>query len=70
MRTLFCSTVLASMSFAPGAHAHNLVPIQMVPTALIVPMPEPSSPLLLAVDLLVVGLLVFLLRRRVSGTNR
>ena len=70
MRKLFCSTVLATMSCAPGVHAHTIVPVRMVPTALIIPMPEPSSPLLLAVDLFAVGVLVFLLRRRISRTNR
>ena len=58
------------MSFAPGVHANTIVPIGIVPTALIIPMPEPSSPVLLAVDLLVVGVLVFLSRKRVSRTNR
>ncbi len=70
MRKLFCPTVLAFVGFVPGAHAHTFAPVQAVPITLIVPMPEPWSPALLAVDLLAVGLLVFLLRRRNSGTNR
>lgn len=70
MRKLFCSTVPACVSLVPVAHAHAIAPIRMIPAALIVPMPEPSSPALLVVDLLVVGVFVFLLRRRVSGTNR
>lgn len=37
---------------------------------LIIQMPEPSSPALLAIDLLSVGALILLSRRRVSGTNR
>lgn len=37
---------------------------------LIIPMPEPSSPTLLAIDLLSVGALILLFRRRVAGTNR
>lgn len=70
MRKLFYPTALALLSFVPGAYAHTIAPIQMMPTALIVQMPEPSSPVLLMIDLLVVGALVFLMRRRVSGTNR
>lgn len=68
MRKVLHSTVLALLSFVPGAYAAG----HTVPAALIVPisMPEPSSPALLAVDLLAVGALVFFLRRRVSGTNR
>ena len=68
MRKVFCSTVFALLSFVPGASAAG----QTAPFALVVPisMPEPSSPALLAVDLLAVGALVFFLRRRISGTNR
>lgn len=65
MRKLFCSSVLALVSFVPGAHAQTLAP-----SALMVQMPEPSSPVMLAVDLLAVGVLVFFVRRRVSRTTR
>ena len=70
MRKLFCPIVLAFAGFVPGAHAHISAPVQALPMTLIVPMPEPWSPALLAVDLLAVGVLVFLFRRRTSGTNR
>jgi hypothetical protein len=70
MRKLFCSTVLALVSFVPGAQAGTIAPIQTAPLGLIIPMPEPSSPALLAVDVLSVGVLAFLLRRRKSSTNQ
>ncbi len=69
MRKLFYPTALALLSFVPGAYAQAIAPIRMAPAALVVQMPEPSSPVLLVIDLLVVGALIFLMRRRVSGTN-
>lgn len=36
---------------------------------LIIQMPEPSSPALLAIDLLSVGALILLFRRRIAGPN-
>ena len=70
MRKLFYSTALAFMSFVPAAHAQAAVFVPAVPFALVVPMPEPSSPALLAVDLLAVGAAVFVLSRRKSGAKR
>ena len=66
MRKTFWFLVVALASLAPCASAQNL----SVPGFLVVHLPEPSSPALLASDLLFVGVLVFLFRRKSSGTNR
>lgn len=70
MRKLFCSTILALTSFVSVAHARAVMPAPAAPFALIIPMPEPSSPAVLAVDLLAVGAIVFMFSRRKSGANR
>ena len=56
MRSVLCSTALALLSVVSRAYA-----------GAVVSMPEPSSPSLLWVDLLAVGVLVLLLRRRISS---
>ncbi|MGO9270771.1 MAG: hypothetical protein ACLQOO_11055 [Terriglobia bacterium] len=74
MQKALYSTVIALASFAPWAHgqtgAVTGAKILTVPALLVVQMPEPSSPALLAIDLLSVGGLIVLFRHRANGTNR
>ena len=56
---------------APLAHSHSLVPTSAPgKLAVPIPMPEPSSFPLLAVELMAVGGLVFMFRRKKKGSDR
>jgi hypothetical protein len=67
-KALSIATVVALMSFAPCARAQDRViggsRMDSVLTVLVIQMPEASSPALLPIDLLAVGALVILFRRR------
>ncbi len=67
MRKTLYSTVIALASLAPWAHAQTGAvtgaKTLTVPAVLVVPVPEPSSPALLGIDLLSVGALIVLFRR-------
>lgn len=73
MRKTFCVVMLTLACFAPYGRAANSVlkPLTTVKTgrSLVIQVPEPSSPALLAVDLFSAGALVLFLRRR-SGLAR
>jgi len=70
MRKTFCVLMLTLACFAPYGRAANSVlkPLTTGKTgrSLTIVMPEPSSPALLAVDLLSAGALVLFLRRRTA----
>jgi len=68
MRKLLYSAVIMLVSFAPLAHAHAL-PAVLTPAQPIA-MPEVGTPAILATDLLSVGVLIFVFRRRAARTNR
>jgi hypothetical protein len=65
MRKTLRLAVIALVSFVPWAHAQSMAAHGRVTVRAVVPMPEPSSSAMLAIDLFSVGVLVFLLRRRV-----
>jgi hypothetical protein len=71
MRLLACSAVITLVSFAPLARAQSS-PSVVKPVGPIsaVPMPEGSSTAILAIDLLTVGALIFVFRRRAARTKR
>jgi hypothetical protein len=69
MRKLMYSAVIMLVSFAPAAHA-QAKPQAIRPPAAPVPMPEVASTAILAMDLLSVGVLIFIFRRRAADTNR
>ena len=76
MRKALSFAVLVLMSFALRSQAQSTSRARvetslalLVPALLIIQAPEPSSPALLAIDLLSVGGLVFVVRRRKSQTK-
>jgi hypothetical protein len=69
MQKLIYSAVIMLVSFAPAAHA-QAKPQVLRPPAAPVQMPEVASTAILATDLLSVGVLIFLFRRRKAATNR
>jgi len=76
MRKALGCAVLALMFFALGSQAQSTPrdrletsSAPLVPALLIIQAPEPSSPALLAIDLLSVGGLVLVVRRRKSQTK-
>jgi hypothetical protein len=74
MRRALYATVITLIGFAFLADAQNRAvtgaKTLTVPAVLVIQMPEPSSPALLGVDLLSVGALALLFRRRAAGPNR
>jgi hypothetical protein len=68
MRKLLYSAVIMLVSFAPMAHA-QVLPAVLTPAPPIA-MPEAATPAILATDLLSVGVLIFVFRRRAARTNR
>ena len=76
MRKALSFAVLVLMSFALRSQAQSTSRARvetslalLVPALLIIQAPEPSSPALLAIDLLSVGGLVLVVRRRKSQTK-
>jgi len=74
MRKELGFAVLVLMFFALGSQAQNASRVRLetssvplVPALLIIQAPEPSSPALLAIDLLSVGGLVLVVRRRAAS---
>jgi hypothetical protein len=69
MRKLLYSAVIALVSFAPMARgqARRLV---ITPAPPLVAMPEVATPAILATDLISVGALIFVFRRRAAAKNR
>jgi len=73
MRMTLCFAVITLVSFGPLARAQSTAGHQRANRGstsgpvFVIQMPEPSSPALLAIDLLSVGALILLFRRR---TNR
>jgi hypothetical protein len=67
MGKTLCSAVIALAVFAPWACA-QIKPEK--PDVLVVAMPEPSTPTVLAIDFLCVGALILLFRGRSTRTNR
>ena len=65
-KALYCA-LLTLVSFAPLARAQV---VESSAKKKSVAMPEASSPAILATDLLSVGALIFLMRRREAGKNR
>jgi hypothetical protein len=63
-------TVIAFVGFAPWACARPEPERPEWPERRVVAMPEPSSPAVLAADLLCVGALTLVFRRRLTGTKR
>jgi hypothetical protein len=71
MRKLLYSAVIALVSFAPLARAQarpDLITPKPPPAP--IAMPEVATPAILAMDLLSVGALIFVFRRRAARTNR
>jgi hypothetical protein len=68
MRKWLFFAVITLVTFAPRAHAWDTAGISVarkaVPAAMTVQVPEPSSPGLLAIDLLSVGAMIIVFRRR------
>jgi hypothetical protein len=73
MQKTCCAVLLTLACFAPFGRAENSVLKAVTPVkigrSLTIAMPEPSSPALLAVDLLSAGALVLFLRRRTGLTR-
>jgi len=73
MRKALSFAVVTLLSFAPFVRAQNASAISKVNSVLavlIIPVPEPSIPALLPIDLLTVGALVIVFRWRATGRNR
>ena len=76
MRKAFVLYVVTLVSFGLSARAQSAAGHQpgdkgsTGSLVLVIPMAEPSSPALLGIDLLSVGVLMLLFRRRVAGTHR
>jgi len=73
MQKVLFSTILGLVSFVGGTQTRATYACNpTAPLALVVPipMPEPSSPAFLAIDLICVGGLILLFRPRSSGKNR
>jgi hypothetical protein len=69
MRKLLYSAVITLVSLAPLVRA-QVGPDVLRPPVAPVQMPEVASPAILAADLLSVGALIFVFRRRAGRTNR
>jgi len=69
MRKLVYSAVIMLVSFAPAARAQVQPQVARGPVAPVA-MPEVATTAILATDLLSVGVLIFIFRRRAAGTNR
>jgi hypothetical protein len=70
MRKVLYSAVLALVCFAPMAHG-QAKPLVLSPRPLVVSMPEVATPAILATDLISVGALIFVFRRRrAARTNQ
>jgi hypothetical protein len=69
MRKVLYSAVIMLVSFAPSARAQarRLV---LTPAPMVIQMPEVANTAILATDLLSVGILIFVFRRRAPRTNR
>lgn len=65
-----CCRLLSSALWVRAQSTPVAVVETLAVPAIPVPMPEPSSPALLAVDLLSAAGLILLFRRRATGTNR
>ncbi len=71
MRKLLYSAAIALVGFAPLARAQSSPDVIKTPVPVTaVQMPEAASPAILAADLLSVGALIFVFRRRAARTNR
>jgi hypothetical protein len=72
-KSLF-SLVVTAVSLMPLARAQDRAltgtKALTIPAVLVIQMPEPSSPAMLAIDLLSVGGLIYVVRRRVARKNR
>jgi len=66
MRKLLYSAAIMLVSFAPSAHAQAK---RLVVTP-VIQMPEVANTAILATDLLSVGILIFVFRRRAARTKR
>jgi hypothetical protein len=68
MRKTWCLAVITLACFAPWARGESTVPAtgtnQAARAVLAIRVPEPSSPALLTIDLLTVGIVTFLFYRR------
>ena len=69
MRKLIYSAVIMAVSLAPVARAQVDPQVLRRPAAPVA-MPETASTAILATDLLSVGVLIFVFRRRAAGKNR
>lgn len=75
MRKAICGAALTLAILAPATWAQNIAVspanrlTALVPRMLVIQMPEPSSLALLGVDLLSVGALALIFRRRPSGNR-
>jgi hypothetical protein len=72
MRRLVYSAVIMVVSFASVANAQVQPQVIKGPVSPVAPvaMPETASTAILATDLLSVGVLIFMFRRRATRTNR
>lgn len=68
-RKALYAAVITLVSIAPMARAQEKSEF-VSPQGLVVAMPEASSPVMLATDLLCAGVLIWLFRRRAPSTNQ
>ena len=66
MRKAFFAAVIACMTLTGVCGGTAKAASNAVQIALVITVPEPSSPALLGVDLASVGLLLFIFRRRIT----